>query len=40
MDPRNFTQYVHVDEELLFGDDQLARPGEESGLPRHGWIHN
>ena len=25
MDPGNFIQYVHVDDELLFGDDQLVR---------------
>ena len=50
MDPRKFIQYVHVDDELLSGDDQLVRDMvtkaekmflvKKSGLSVQGWRHN
>ena len=50
LDPGNSIQFVHVDDELLSGDDQLVRDmepklkqkdlGEESGLSAPGWRHD
>ena len=36
MDPGNFIQYVHVDDELLSGDDQLVRDMVEIHL--RSWV--